>query len=287
MNNPLAGTDPSGYRWCGAGSLEKAACGNEQKPKRRDAGSVGRRAAETIWINGGPAVINGARHSPRSAATSERERGAIGGPGEIAVSGAKFGVGNPKKNIGAIATPNLMYGELAEGVTWGDFSSEEQEYVINQDKMISKATADILAIPPNSVLDTQAVKRFRNNYASIKHVFHNTRLRNGSDAFVHALVAHNAWGKKGRITRVAFSSVINYSSSSMANFTNVQLVIQADRKLGYHANLRAGMNALYDLSIHEMAHTFNQANPIGLTGAEFQKQEETRADSFLKEIRGY
>ncbi|WP_169513610.1 FG-GAP-like repeat-containing protein [Pseudidiomarina sediminum] len=83
MNNPLAGNDPSGYRWCGAGSLEKAACGNEQKPKRRDAGSVGRRAAETIWINGGPAVTNGARHSPRSVATGEQEREAIGGPGEV------------------------------------------------------------------------------------------------------------------------------------------------------------------------------------------------------------
>ncbi|MBY6062825.1 HNH/ENDO VII family nuclease [Pseudidiomarina sediminum] len=83
MNNPLAGTDPSGYLWCGAGSLEKAACGNEQKQKRRDAGSVGRRAAETIWINGGPAVTNGARHSPRSAATGELEREAIGGPGEV------------------------------------------------------------------------------------------------------------------------------------------------------------------------------------------------------------
>ncbi|MBY6062831.1 hypothetical protein [Pseudidiomarina sediminum] len=55
MNNPLAGTDPSGYLWC---------------------------AAETIWINGGPAVTNGARHSPRSAATGEQEREAIGGPGE-------------------------------------------------------------------------------------------------------------------------------------------------------------------------------------------------------------
>nr|WP_276515402.1 RHS repeat-associated core domain-containing protein [Pseudidiomarina sediminum] len=87
MNNPLAGTDPSGYLWCGAGSLEKAACGNEQKQKRRDAGSVGHRAAETIWINGGPAVTNGARHSPRSAATGEQEREAIGGPGEGGTSG--------------------------------------------------------------------------------------------------------------------------------------------------------------------------------------------------------
>ncbi len=85
MNNPLAGTDPSGYLWCGTGSLEKAECNDERKHKRRDSGSVGFRAAETIWINGGPAASNGARHSLRSAATGERERGAIGGPGEGAV----------------------------------------------------------------------------------------------------------------------------------------------------------------------------------------------------------
>ena len=84
MNNPLAGTDPSGYLWCGTGSLGKADCDDEQKHKRRDSGSVGFRAAETIWINGGPAATNGARHSPRSAATGER--GAIGGPGEDGTS---------------------------------------------------------------------------------------------------------------------------------------------------------------------------------------------------------
>ncbi|WP_417689553.1 FG-GAP-like repeat-containing protein [Pseudidiomarina sp.] len=82
MNNPLAGTDPSGYLWCGTGSLGKAECNDERKHKRRDSGSVGFRAVETIWINGGPAASNGARHSPRSAATGEKERGAIGGPGE-------------------------------------------------------------------------------------------------------------------------------------------------------------------------------------------------------------
>ncbi|RUO48877.1 hypothetical protein CWE21_05840 [Pseudidiomarina aquimaris] len=82
MNNPLAGTDPSGYLWCGTGALEKAECNDERKHKRRDSGSVGFRAAETYWVHRGSAASNGARHSPRSAANGERERGAIGGPGE-------------------------------------------------------------------------------------------------------------------------------------------------------------------------------------------------------------
>jgi hypothetical protein len=180
-----------------------------------------------------------------------------------------------------------MYAELAEGVTWGGLSSGQQEYVINQDKMISKATADILAIPPNSVLDTEAVKGFRDNYANISHIFHNTRLKNGAGKFVHAQVPHDAWGRKGKITGIAFSSSVNYSSSSIANFRNGQSVSQADKKLGYHAKLRAGMGGLYDLAVHEMGHTFNQSNPVGLTGGQFQKHEESRADSFLKEIRGF
>ncbi|WP_157982707.1 RHS repeat domain-containing protein [Pseudidiomarina aquimaris] len=87
MNNPLAGTDPSGYLWCGTGALGKAECNDERKHKRRDFGSVGFRAVETYWVHRGSAASNGARHSPRSAATGERERGAIGGPGEGGSSG--------------------------------------------------------------------------------------------------------------------------------------------------------------------------------------------------------
>ncbi|RUO50528.1 hypothetical protein CWE21_00035 [Pseudidiomarina aquimaris] len=50
MNNPLAGTDPSGYLWCGTGALEKAECNDEQKHKRRDSGSVGSRVLSTTKV---------------------------------------------------------------------------------------------------------------------------------------------------------------------------------------------------------------------------------------------
>tara|TARA_Y100001963_G_scaffold159672_1_gene264526 strand:- start:1953 stop:2858 length:906 start_codon:yes stop_codon:yes gene_type:complete len=86
MNNPLAGTDPSGYLWCGTGALEKAECNDERKHKRPDPSSTGI-VAHTLWVHRGSAASNGARHSPRSAATGERERGAIGGPGEGGTSG--------------------------------------------------------------------------------------------------------------------------------------------------------------------------------------------------------
>ncbi len=293
LNNPMSGTDPTGYAVRVAGCEQTNSCPGphdladvaSEQSQVANSGSSRNGSSNDIEVK---TVTSGQTNDKVVSINKEATQVGLQTASEsIGTSGARLGGGSSGESTGALDAPNLMYAELAEGVTWGSLSSEQQEYIVNQDKMISKATADILAIPPNSVLDTEAVKGFRDNYANISHIFHNTRLKNGAGEYVHALVRHNAWGKNGKITRVAFSSSINYSSSSMANFRNAQSVSQADEKLGYHAKLRAGMGGLYDLTVHEMGHTFNQSNPVGLTGAQFQKQEESRADSFLKEIRGF
>ncbi len=182
--------------------------------------------------------------------------------------------------------PSLVYGELLKGVDWSSLSSSEQEYIINQDEMISKAIANILSIAPGSIKDTTSVKGFRKSYSKQKHIFHSEKINVGGIS-AHAIVNHRAFGKNGKITKAIFSSEIHYSSSSMANFRNKQSVTSDERARGYHANLRAGMKGLYDLSIHEMAHTFNQSKAIGVAPSVFSRMEESRADSFLKEIRGF
>ena len=291
MNNPLAGTDPTGYCAAATGTRIKS-CGDMkvEVEVKVDGKTVGSTVVKNVNFKNGADVnsamskgagqIAGAINDIKSQGTIAKQSPISGAGNRNAQSG---GSSTPK---GSLEQPNFMYAELAEGVKWGDLSGEQQEYISNQDKMISKAVADVLAIPPNSVLDTQNVKDFRDNYSNIKHIFHSERLQSGT-GYAYALVPHQAFGKKGKISKVMFSSEVHYSGSSMANFRNAQSVSRAEKKLGYHADLRAGMNGLYDLALQEMGHTFGHTNPVGLTGAQFRRKEESRADSFLKEIRGF
>ncbi|MDO6710202.1 RHS repeat-associated core domain-containing protein [Aliiglaciecola sp. 2_MG-2023] len=299
MNNPMAGTDPTGYLAAMSDAEQPQMATDTQKAEEanvteeREVNHFGGRVKSKVSVVIGKATItNGAVTSVQdlkgNTVATTKDTSGIGKPSgnNNGTSGARIGGESSAGSVGTLDTPNLMYAELAEGVAWGGLSAEQQEYVINQDKMISKATADILAIPPGSVLETDNTRGFRDTYSNIKYIFHSERL-SGNTGSAHALVPHQAFGKNGKITKVMFSSEIHYSSSKMSNFRNGQAVTRSEGKLGYHANLRSGMNGLYDLTLHEMGHTFNQSNPIGLTGAQFQKQEEFRADSFLKEIRGF
>ncbi|RUO51061.1 hypothetical protein CWE21_00010 [Pseudidiomarina aquimaris] len=77
MNNPLAGTDPSGYLWCGTGSLGKAECGDSFVD-----GPLNYKNCPFCVSTAGTADSNGALDTPSSTSEGEVERAAIGGPGE-------------------------------------------------------------------------------------------------------------------------------------------------------------------------------------------------------------
>jgi len=171
--------------------------------------------------------------------------------------------------------------ELEQGVNWSDLSAEQQEYVKNQSSMNTHAIGEILAIPPGSKLETEEIKQLKSNYSNISFIYNKNTLSG-----VLAQVPHEAWGdRRGLINRVAFSNEIHFFGLTMSNFSRTQTVTSELRRAGYHQPVRAGKRGLFDLVNHEIAHTVNQTNAIGKTGADFRKLEESRADDFLKKMR--
>ncbi len=183
----------------------------------------------------------------------------------------------------------MINGQLASGLKWSDFSKEQQEYILNQDLMNAQATGDALAIPPGTPLDTEQIAEFRNSYSSIKYVYSNRVLKNGSGETVLAMVEHSGTldPDSNLLNSFEASKIVLFSGNTMHSFKEGRYPDKYEKSLGYHAKVRAGLEGLYDLGAHEMAHTFGNSRALGLNVRKFQYNEEVRADNFLKTVRGF
>nr|WP_283771672.1 RHS repeat-associated core domain-containing protein [Shewanella sp. 10B] len=280
MNNPLAGTDPTGYcattdnvQDC-ADSIESGTTQDITDKDGKTVGTVGKDSQGNMYITkgNGASAHQGIQNAMSSAGNlsdmgSLKQTAAKSGGDGVTAKGSRAGINKTSRGTDV--------GEISEGEK--DFVNELENGIVNEYFSLVERINDATA-SGNEQLSTD-LEHAINGLRMATWSYTNEYAADGSEAKTTTTFIKDAAGNivAEKVYVIFYRGAYDaYKNGSPANVAS-----------GYHVSLNAGVHAIRGLIVHEIAHSIPRVNVTSVNGGLRRvpdKRREGMADSFLKSV---